>query len=440
MADRSPVARLMLGASALTTLGAIPPFLLGAQAVLIMRDLGFGAARLGIAVSTFFAVAAVATILASGLLERWGAGRMLLAAGVLVASGGLGLALLVQDWWALVVAMAVLGAGNATCQGASNRTVATLLPASRRGLGFGLKQSAVPVAIMLGGLAVPTTTTLFGWRSTFGVAGAVGVLVALAGVVVLGRERTARGAPPGTAQPRAAETGGTRSAGSSAVGPRDLPPRGPLLLCGVATTFASAAANFLGSYLASWAHEVGLTISQAGLLMAAGSGASVLSRVLLGFQADRRYGGNLAVVASLTLVGAVCLAALGAVPREWAVVLFGFLAFALGWSWPGLYLYAVARLGRDTPTRASSVVQAGAFVGGALGPVGFGTVVESLGFQGAWLAGAASFTVAGILTLLARRGFRRDLFTRPPAEPFGFGGGRRSPRFTTQPPSFDTRS
>ncbi|HEY4543172.1 MAG TPA: hypothetical protein VIG40_00875, partial [Tissierellaceae bacterium] len=39
----SRVARLMLGASALTTLGALPPFLLGAQAVLVMRDLDFGA-------------------------------------------------------------------------------------------------------------------------------------------------------------------------------------------------------------------------------------------------------------------------------------------------------------------------------------------------------------------------------------------------------------
>ena len=40
---------------------------------------------------------------------------------------------------------------------------------------------------------------------------------------------------------------------------------------------------------------------------------------------------------------------------------------------------------------------------------------------------------AGVLILLARRGFRRDLLTRPPAQPFGYGGGRQAPRFTTPP-------
>src|SRR5699024_9792074 len=88
----------------------------------------------------------------------------------------------VDGWGELVAVMAVLGAANATCQGTSNRTVATVLPAHRRGLGFGLKQSAVPMAIMLGGLAVPTTTEIFGWRSTFLVTGTVGLLVALVGV------------------------------------------------------------------------------------------------------------------------------------------------------------------------------------------------------------------------------------------------------------------
>lgn len=435
--DRSRVARLMLGASGLTTLGAIPPFLLGAQAVLVMDELDFGAAGLGVAVSTFFAVAALVTILAGGLFDRAAGPLGRVAGGVLVAAGGLGTALLVHDWRWLVVAMAVLGAANATCQGASNRTVATLLPAHRRGLGFGIKQSAVPAAIMLGGLAVPTTTELFGWRSTFLVTGGVGALVAVSGLVgLLGpavRRRTAASAAvpqvPGSAEPVAVDT----SAGPSDGG-RDRAPWGPLLLCGVAITFASAAANFLGAYLASWAHEVGLTVGQAGLLMAAGSGSSVLVRVLSGLQADRRHGNNLAVVATMTTVGAVCLALLGAVPQVWAVVVFGFLAFAVGWSWPGLMLFAVTRIGRDAPTQASSVVQAGAFVGGALGPVSFGLVVAGLGFRGAWLAAATAFLVAGVLTWLARNGFRRDLLTRPPAQPLGFGGGRQVPRYVTPPP------
>lgn len=412
---RRDTARTMLGASGLTVMGAIAPFLLGSQAVLMQRELGFGPARLGLAVSVFFGVAALGTILGLSAFTRLGRRVGLIVAGGLVGVGSLAVATLVDGWWALVLAMAVLGLANAACQGSANAAVATALPRHRRGLGFGIKQSAVPVAIMFGGLAVPTTTVLFGWRSTFLIIGVVGLLVGLLGAV--------RRAPEVAAPARDGEA---RTP--------DRAPRGPLLLCGLATVFSSAAANFLGAYLASWAYDVGLTVGQAGLLLAVGSGASVVVRILLGHRADLRYGGNLPVVAALTLAGAVCLVLIGAVPQAWAVALFGFLAFAVGWSWPGLLLYAVARLGRDTPTEASSVIQAGAFLGGATGPALLGLVVALAGFQVAWYVAAASFVLAAVLVLLARRGFRRDLESRPPVEPFGYGGGHARPRYTTRLP------
>lgn len=382
--------------------------------MLIQRDLGFGPARLGVAVSIFFGAAALATIFGISAFLRLGPRVGLVIAGSAVALGGSCVAFVAQNWWVLAASMAVLGLGNAACQGISNASVATALPSNRRGLGFGIKQSAVPAAIMFGGLAVPTTTALFGWRSTFLVIACVGLVVVAVGLV--------RPPPAGAARPRGADARADRA------------PRGPLLLCGLAITFASASANFLGAYLASWAHSVGLTVEQAGVLLAAGSGSSVLIRIYLGHRADLRYGANLPVVASMTLGGAVCLALIGAVGAPWSVVLFGLLAFAVGWSWPGLFLYAVARLGRDSPTQASSVLQAGAFAGGALGPALLGLVVSVAGFEVAWYCAAVGFLVAAGLVSAARRGFRRDLEMRPPAEPFGYGGGRREPRFTTEPP------
>lgn len=410
----SPTGRLMLGASALTVLGSLPPFLVGAQAVLIMRDLAFGAAGVGLVVSVFFAAAALSTIAGSGLFERMSGreGRML--AGALVAAGCLAVGLVVRDLVGLALAMLVLGVGNATCQGTSNRTVAALLPPHRRGLGFGIKQAAVPTAIMLGGLAVPTTTALLGWRSTFTITGAVGLLV-LAVALPGGRQGgPVRGPRADRRAPRAA----------------DHAPWGPLVLCAVAVGSASMACNFLGAFLASWAHEVGLTVEQAGWLMAGGSATSVVMRVLTGARADGRFGGNLPVVATMMLGGAVALAGLGALPVPWAVVVLGVVAFAVGWSWPGLMLYAVARVGRDAPTQASSVVQSGAFVGGATGPALLGLVVDAAGFRWAWGVGGALFLLAATLTLLARAGFRRDLLRRPPTVVFHYGGGRGRPRRT----------
>ncbi|MFK5633939.1 MULTISPECIES: MFS transporter [unclassified Ornithinimicrobium] len=403
----------MLGASALTTLGAIPPFLLGAQAVLMRRDLDFGAAGLGAAVSAFFAVAALVTIGAGGAFERWSRRRGLLLAGTLVAAGGLGMALLAEGWVALMLLMALLGAANAACQGSSNATVSTALPPHRRGLGFGIKQSAVPAAIMFGGLAVPTTTALLGWRSTFLTTGVLGLVVVVAALL------------PDRSRRRPVRARRLRSG--------ERAPRGPLLVAGASITFASAAANFLGAYLASWAHGIGLTVGQAGLLMAAGSASSIVVRIVSGHRADRRHGGNLSLVAVQMFVGGACLALIALLPFAWSVVLFGFVAFALGWSWPGLLLYAVARVGRDAPGQASSVVQAGAFTGGALGPVLFGLVVGEVGFVAAWFTASASFLVAGVLALAARTGFRRDLRRRPPTTPFGYGGGRDRPRYTAGP-------
>lgn len=406
----------MLAASGLTVLGAIAPFLLGAQAVLLQRELGVGAAQPGLAVSVFFATAAVVTILGGRRIIALGRPGGLLLSGLLVGLGGLGLAALAHSWSQVALAMVVLGAANAACQATSNAAVATALPQGRRGLGFGIKQSAVPAAIMLGGLAVPTTTVLLGWRSTFVIIGVVGLLVAAGGAAAL-RQTPA----PGPPEPSAEEAGPARP---------DRAPLGPLLLCGAGITLASAGANFIGAYLATWAHDVGLTVGQAGLLMAVGSGSSVAMRILLGHRADGRHGGNLSGIAVQMLGGAACLVVIGAVPQPWAVVVFGVLAFAVGWSWPGLLLYAVSRVGRDAPAQATSVIQSGAFLGGAVGPALFGLIIDTAGFRTAWWVAAGAFVLAAAVTLGARAGFRRDLRRRPPASEFGYGGGRERPRFT----------
>ncbi len=399
----------MAAASGLTTLGALPPFLLGAQAVWVRADLLIGLGLFGVAVSGFFASAAVGSVLAGRLVDRAGPRLGQVVAGLLVAAGGILMATLVRGPVSLLATMAVLGLGNAGCQTVANLSMARALPPGRRGLGFGVKQSAVPLAIMLGGLAVPTLGGMLGWRSTFVATAAVGASVGLTALV---RREPAAGAV------------------SAAVDEPDHPPRWPLLLCGLGITFASAAANFLGSFIASWGYEIGLTATTTGLLMAAGSAGSITLRVFSGWRADGRHGANLPVVAAQMYAGALCLVGVS-VGTEATVLGFGFLAFSVGWAWPGLLLFAVARLGRDTPARASGVVQAGAFVGGAIGPMGFGALAGQAGFRPTWLLAAACFVVGGTLVLVARRGFRIDLARRPPRAPITTGGGRvRSPEAT----------
>jgi len=402
----------VLGASAITTLGTLPVFLLSSQSVFIRDELGFAEKQFGVAVGVFFAAAATAALLGGGLSDRLGRRASTVTAGLIAAVGGFGTAWVTYSWAVLVLLMIVLGIANAACQVTANLTLARAVPPHRRGLGFGVKQSAIPLAIMIAGLAVPTVGAVIGWRWTFAFTGFGGLAIALAGLRL----------PAGGRDPSAASSADL-----------DRPPVGALLTTMVAFAFASAAANSLGSFVASWGFQVGLTPTEAGLLMATGSALNIVVRVLAGHLADRRHGRNLPVVAAQMLVGGAALAALS-VPAPVAVVPAGLIAFALGWSWPGLLLYAVVRVGRDSPGGASGLVQAGAFVGGAAGPAMFGVVVSEAGYETAWRLAAGLFLVAAVLVLAARRMFIADLIARPPVQPFGYGGGRSDPARTTAPP------
>lgn len=400
----------VVGASLMTTLGTLPVFLLSSQSVFIRSELGFDEVRFGIAVSAFFGSAALAALLGGGLTDRMGRRTSTITAGAIAAVGGFGLAFLAHTWVVLVATLLLLGVANAACQVTSNLTLARVIPAHRRGLGFGIKQSAIPVSIMVAGLAVPIVGAHGGWRWTFAATGLGGLLILLAGLRL----------------PRAV-------AAAVAAGPeRDRPPTRALVVTLVAITLASAAANSLGSFLASWGFQVGLTPSQAGLLMAVGSGVNILVRVGSGHLADRRHGRNLPVVALQMFIGAVTLGLL-AVESPVVVVVAGFLAFALGWSWPGLLLYAVVRVGRDAPGAASGMVQAGAFVGGATGPTLFGLVVGWAGYQLAWGLAGTLFLAAALLIMVARRVFLADLLARPPVRQITYGGGRGTPAHVTRP-------
>lgn len=139
----------------------------------------------------------------------------------------------------------------------------------------------------------------------------------------------------------------------------------------------------------------------------AGSALNTVFRLLSGHRADRCQIRHLPVVAAQMLRAAV--------------------AFAVGWSWPGLLLYAVVRIGRDLPAKASGVVQAGAFAGGATGPVAFGFVVDASGYETAWPLAGLLFFAAAMHIVLARRLFA-DLVARPPRDTIAYDGGAGMPR------------
>ena len=368
-----------------TVLASLPVFLLGGLAVLVRGDLGFSEVQLGLAASTFFAVAAVTAVPAGRVAARTGAW----AATVIGAAGSAAalVAMAVAGSYAvLLLALAVGGVANSLAQIGTNGTLAEVVPAHRQGLAFGVKQAAIPAATFVAGFSLPLVGLTLGWRVSFAAA------ALLAAAYVLLAPRTGR--PRRTAAP----AGGP--GGSVAVG--------ALTVVAIAAALASAAVNGLAAFLVVSAVASGLSPSGAGVLLGTGSALGVAARVLVGWLADRRTGGHLRIVAAMMAAGAVGMS-LFATGAPAALFAGTALVFALGWSWPGLLTFAVVRLNPSAPARATSYTQTGVFAGGATGPVTFGLLVSAGSYRLAWTAaavamvGASGLMVAGRRMLLAAR-------------------------------------
>jgi MFS family permease len=382
-APAQPV-RSAAGAVAVTIACVLPVFLVGGLAVQMSEDLGFSPAGLGLVVSVYFGVGALASVPSGKLTERLGP-AVVARAGILLSAGTmLAVASVARSYPVLVGLLAVAGTANALGQLASNAALARHVPLHRQGLSFGVKQAAIPVSTLLAGLAVPAIALTAGWRWAF-VAAAVVALAALPAV------------PPKEARPdrRAAPARGGRATAA-------------LVVVGVAATLAAAAANALGTFVVDSAVDRGLAPGLAGLTLTLGSAVCVTARVGAGWLADRRSGGHVAVIAGMLVVGAAGLALLavaGPVPLTVGVV----LGFGLGWAWPGLMNFAVVRLHPQAPAAATSITQTGVYAGGCLGPLVLGTVADQAGYETMWVVAAASMLMAAALMLTGSR-----LLTRPP--------------------------
>ncbi|MGK5674140.1 MFS transporter [Micromonospora sp. URMC 106] len=371
-------ARAAAGAVAVTIASVLPVFLVGGLAVQMGDDLGFSPAGLGLAVSVYFGVGALASVPSGRLVERYGPAVVARSAILLSAGAMLAVAALARSYAVLVGLLALGAAANALGQLASNAALARHVPARRQGLSFGVKQAAIPVSTLLAGAAVPTVALTAGWRWAF-VAAAGAALAALPAVPA----REPR--PDRTTTP-------TRAGRATAA----------LLVVGAAAMLAAAAANALGTFVVDSAVDRGLTPGLAGLTLTLGSAVCVVARVGAGWLADRRATGHVAVIAGMLVLGAGglgLLAAAGPAPLVLGVV----LGFGLGWAWPGLMTFAVVRLHPQAPATATSITQTGVYAGGCLGPLGLGAVAAHAGYPAMWLTAAAAMLAAAALMLTGSR-------------------------------------
>jgi MFS family permease len=367
-----------IGAVATTTASVIPVFLVGGLVVQISDELGFSPAGLGLAVALYFAAGALCSLPAGWLVERYG-DRLTSRAGVLLSAlSMLAVALLAHSYLTLVIIMMVGAAANSLGQLSSNLSLARQVPRHRQGLSFGVKQSAIPLATLLTGAAVPTIALTVGWRWVF---------VVVAGLALLVLPLAPRGPRPpiraaGTADPRADRA--TMA----------------LIVVAIGATLSAGSASALGIFLIDSAVAQRIDPATAAAVLTIGSVVGVCARIGGGWLADRRGRHHLVVVAATLAVGALGLALL-ALPGMAPLIIGTVLGFGVGWSWPGVLNFAVVRLNPKAPAAATSITQAGVYLGGCLGPLVFG-VLATHSYPLAWLVAAGAMVGAAVMIMVGR--------------------------------------
>lgn len=366
-------------AAGVTVSGSLPAFLTGGLSVQIREDLGFSAALLGLAVAVYFGVSAAGSAYMGRSALRIGLDR---SAGF--AAGGTAVAMLVAaaapSYGVLVVAMAMAGIANAMAQPSANGLLIRDVPESWRALSFGIKQSAVPTATLLGGLAVPVVALTIGWRWAY--------VFAAAGALTVAAAAWRRGSAP----PAGGE--GEERDGRSL---EYL----PLLVLAASAALGAAAASTLGTFVTASAVDLGVGEAAAGLLLAMGSALGIGMRLASGWYSDRNPRDPLTLVVAL-LAGGTAGYALMAAQTVPLFVPGVALAFALGWSWPAMFHFAVSRRYGAAAAAATGVTQSGVYVGGVVGPVAFGLIAEHLSYGAAWAAAGLSCGLAAAGMALGR--------------------------------------
>jgi MFS family permease len=362
-----------------TTCGTLPVFLVGGLAVQIRADLGLPVGHIGIFSAVYFGASSAMSSFAGRLTERTGA-PFAMRASTLVAGAGLAGIALAPGEAALVAFLALGGLAGAVGQVAANLYLATSTDPSRQGLAFGIKQSAIPAATLLGGLAVPLVALTVGWRWAF----AAGTIIACVVAVAI------------------------RSPGPRTLARNPLPARKPeaplvaLVVLSAGGGLAASAANSLGAFLVDSTVAAGITEGAAGLMAAVGSAAGLSTRVAAGWFADRATSGRLLWVSLLLTAGALGYAAMAT--RSTALLLPATLVcFIGGWGWPGLFNYSVVLRNPGAPAAATGVTQTGVYLGGVLGPLAFGQVAQHVSYTAAWSMNAAIATLAAAAIIVARR-------------------------------------
>jgi predicted MFS family arabinose efflux permease len=368
-----------------------PQYALGVLAPVLLNEFALGEGTFGLLMSLLFFSAAIVARLSGRMLDVI-RGRTALG---IVFAGAVGsltiLAFSPTTVW-LVAVVLVAGVAAAINNPVTNRLIAVHVTAGRRGPLMGVKQVGVKLAHMAAGAVLPLFVFTIGWRQGLLVVAGIGVAVFFVGAAALPPEP-----PPGDDR---------RGKGSV-----PIEVRRQVRWLQVFAASMAIGMSALTAYLALYGVErVGMSLTTAGLVVAAMGLTSVVGRLIWATVAERLQNPPLALII-LSCGGILGLIAISAAEGVGAWLLWvgaiGTGATAGSWN-VVVQLTVVTEVETSYTAAASGGVQSAFLAGLTVGAPLFGTLVEATdSFQLAWFVAAMLATIA-LATALRERVRRRE--------------------------------
>ncbi|MEU7765226.1 MFS transporter [Nocardia sp. NPDC049190] len=343
------------------------------------RGLPLATAGLLVAMPT---VGMVCTLIAWGyLVDRIGERKVLVGGPLLMLVAGCAAAVTTDDI-ALGALLFLGGIGAASTNGASGRVIVGWFPPHRRGLAMGIRQTAQPLGVGIGALAIP------GVAATYGVPAAILVPAIMAGVAAVGC-RIGIVDPP---RPEA-------STADPALRVNPYRKDATLWRIHLVSVLLVVPQGTVWTFALLWLHrDIGWSLAAAGGLVTATQLLGALGRIGAGAWSDR-VGSRMGPLRTVAIAAVLSMTALGSTAWThwwWAAIPLLIAASVITVSDNGLAFTAVAEIaGPYWSGRGLGIQNTGQNLAMAALPPALGGLITASGFPAAFLL-AASIAAAAV--------------------------------------------
>ncbi|WP_159920039.1 MULTISPECIES: MFS transporter [Nocardia] len=351
------------------------PFLLPA---LTGRGMPLATAGLLVAMPT---VGLVCTLIAWGyVVDRIGERKVLVAGPLLMLAAGC-VAAATTDDITLGALLFLGGVGAASTNGASGRVIVGWFPPHRRGLAMGIRQTAQPLGVGVGALAIPAVA------AAYGVPAAVLVPALMAGVAALGCLAGIVDPP----RPAA-------SAADPALRANPYRDSATLWRIHLVSVLLVVPQGTVWTFALLWLHrDIGWSLAAAGALVTITQILGALGRIGAGAWSDRA-GSRMGPLRTIAVAAVLAMAALALTAWTqwwWAAIPLLIAASVISVSDNGLAFTAVAEIaGPYWSGRGLGVQNTGQNLAMAAVPPLFGALITASGFPAAFLLAAVAAVAA----------------------------------------------